>query len=424
MAARGATGCPPMTVAALPDVIELEVRSIAAGGDGVGRTGGLVVFVPRTAPGDVARVRIESVKRFARGRLESVIQPSSERVEPPCRHYTADNCGGCQLQHIRYAGQLEAKRGIVRDALTRIAKRSVDVPSTRASQREWRYRNKLTLAMRRDGSNWTMGLHPYDDPTGIFQLGDCPITDERVVAAWREIMKAARHLPEAAELRGTVRMIGDDIVVLLRGAGVWSQWEEFFASVSSAAALWWAPEQQGARLIAERRHFPTAVSFGQVNEIVAEELQRFVVERVSSHAPATVIDAYAGTGETAAALASLGIKVTAIEVDRVAAGFCAARLPAGSRSLVGRVEGLITRALPADVVIVNPPRAGLDARVTSALEQQRTKPRAIVYVSCDPATLARDLARMPGYRLTSIQTFDMFPQTAHVETVCELVPVE
>ena len=411
-----------MTVATLPDVVDLEVQSIAAGGDGVGRTGGLVVFVPRTAPGDVARVRIESVKRFARGRLESIVRPSTERIEPPCPHYTVDNCGGCQLQHIRYAAQLDAKHGIVRDALTRIAKRSVDVPSTRASQREWRYRNKLTLAMRREGSDWIMGLHPYDDPVGVFQLDDCPITDERVVAAWREIMEAAGHLPATAELRGTVRMIGDDIVVILRGGTVWSGWEEFFASVPSVAALWWAPEQQRARLIAERKHSPTGASFGQVNEAVAEELQQFVVDRVRSHAPTTVIDAYSGIGETAAALASLGIRVTAIEVDREAAGFCAARLPAGSRSLVGRVESLITRALPADVVIVNPPRTGLDARVTSALEQQSKKPRAIMYVSCDPATLARDLTRMPNYQLAAIQTFDMFPQTAHVETVCELVP--
>ena len=411
-----------MTVATLPDVVDLEVQSIAAGGDGVGRTGGLVVFVPRTAAGDVARVRIESVKRFARGRLESILRPSAERVEPPCPHYAADSCGGCQLQHIGYTAQLDAKRGIVRDALARIAKRVVDVPSTRASQREWRYRNKLTLAMRREGTHWTMGLHPYDDPVAVFQLDDCPITDERVVAVWREIMNAAQYLPVATELRGTVRMTGDDIVVVLRGATVWSTWAEFFASVPSAAALWWAPAHQRARSIAERKHTPTGTSFGQVNELVAEELRRFVVERVSSHAPSRVIDAYAGTGETAAALASLGIHVTTIEVDREAAGFCAARLPAGSRSLVGRVENLITRALPADVVIVNPPRAGLDARVTSVLEEQSIKPRSIVYISCDPATLARDLSRLPSYRVTSIQTFDMFPQTAHVETVCELIP--
>jgi len=135
-----------------------------------------------------------------------------------------------------------------------------------------------------------------------------------------------------------------------------------------------------------------------------------------------VIDAYAGTGDTATMLATSGARVTAIELDREAAAVCAKRLPAGSRVLFGRVESLLMSALPADVVVVNPPRAGLHERVTTALERQSRRPRAIVYVSCDPATLARDLTRLPSYRIASIETFDMFPQTAHVETVCELVP--
>ena len=140
-----------MSVATVAEVIDLTVHGIAAGGDGVGRSEGLVVFVPRTAPGDVARVRIESAKRFARGRLESLVVPSPLRVDPPCNHYREDRCGGCQLQHIRYAAQLDSKRGIVKDAITRIAKRSTEVPSTRPSPREWRYRSKLTLTMKRAG---------------------------------------------------------------------------------------------------------------------------------------------------------------------------------------------------------------------------------------------------------------------------------
>ncbi|HKW10900.1 MAG TPA: hypothetical protein VJO33_11025, partial [Gemmatimonadaceae bacterium] len=152
-------------------------------------------------------------------------------------------------------------------------------------------------------------------------------------------------------------------------------------------------------------------------------LRAHIVDRVASYAPSTVIDAFAGIGDTAAALAALGARVTAIELDREAAALCATRLPAGSRSLVGRVESVLTSALPADVVVVNPPRVGLHERVTTTLEREKRRPRAIVYVSCDPATLARDLARLPGYRIASIETFDMFPQTAHVETVCELVPV-
>jgi 23S rRNA (uracil1939-C5)-methyltransferase len=404
------------------DVIELHVASVAAGGDGVGRDEGLVVFVPRTAPGDLARVRIVSRKRFARGRLESVVLASRERVEPPCPHYEVDRCGGCQLQHMRYGAQLDAKRGIVRDSIERIAKRTVDVPDTHPSEREWRYRSTLTLAMRRSGTDWMTGLHPYDDPVAVFQLADCPITEERVVATWREIMSASSFLPDVAELRGTVRRAGEELVVLIRGAVEWPASKAFFAAVSSASALWWAPDEQRQRLLHERRHAAEGTSFGQINAGVAEVLRAHVLARVAAYAPATVIDAYAGTGETAMALAASGVRVTAIEVDRDAAALCAARLPAGSRSLVGRVESLLISALPADVVIVNPPRIGLHERVTTTLQEQRQPPRAVLYISCDPGTLARDLGRLPRYRIASIEVFDMFPQTAHVETVCELVP--
>ena len=410
-----------MTAPALTDVIQLRVHAIAAGGDGVGRSEGLVVFVPRTAPGDLASVRIDSVKRFARGTLESILEPSSDRVSPPCKHYVVDRCGGCQLQHLRYDGQIEAKRVIVRDSLQRIAKMDVGLPPIRPSAKEWRYRNKLTLAMRRAADEWTMGLHPYDDPAAVFQLADCPITDERVVAAWRDIMAAAALLPDSMELRGTVRLTGDAIVILVRGGNSWEQASAFFAELSSASSLWWAPDGGRATLLFERRAAPAGTSFGQVNEAMGAALHRHVVDRVVAHAPRSVVDAYAGTGETAAAIAALGMRVTAIEIDGEAASLCATRLPAGSRSVVGRVENMLTKALPADLVILNPPRVGVHERVTRALEAQRERVRVIVYVSCDPATLARDIARLPSYRLHSVETFDMFPQTAHVETVCELV---
>lgn len=412
-----------MTAPAITDTLELEVQSIAAGGDGVGRSNGLVVFVPRTAPGDRALVRIESVKRFARARVERLLTPSPHRVDPPCAHYTRDSCGGCQIQHLEYGAQLEAKQGIVSDALQRIAKRSTEVLGTRPSDRQWRYRNRLTLAMRRVDLEWTIGLHPFDNPVAVFQLIDCPITDERVVAAWREVMNAASLLPDVDELRGTVRLAGEDIVILIRGGAAWASSASFFAAVPSASSLSWSPDGASERLLHARRQIPAGTSFGQVNTWVADELRAYVVQRAASYAPSKVIDAYSGTGDTAASLASLGAHVTAIELDRAAANVCAARLPAGSRSVVGRVENMLMGALPADILIVNPPRAGLHGRVTSALERLRQRPRAILYVSCDPATLARDIARLPHYRVLSVQPFDMFPQTAHVETVCELVPV-
>jgi 23S rRNA (uracil1939-C5)-methyltransferase len=163
-------------------------------------------------------------------------------------------------------------------------------------------------------------------------------------------------------------------------------------------------------------------SFSQVNPGVAKNLRTYVTEVVSAHSPATVIDAYAGIGDIAIAFAKKGAKVTAIELDSDAARWCALRLPEGSVSVRARVEEALAGALPADAVILNPPRAGTEARVTEILEGATVKPKVIAYVSCNPATLARDIARLPSYRIVSMVAFDMFPQTAHVETVCEMVP--
>ena len=407
-------------------LVEVEIGGIAAGGDGVGRANGLVVFVPRTAPGDRARVRVRSERHFARGAIEALIEPSPARIEAPCPHYHFDRCGGCQLQHLAYDAQLRAKAGIVRDAIERIGKRTIAPPEVHPSATQWRYRAKLTLAVRRNGERWTIGLHPYDDPAAVFQLDDCLITDERVVSTWREIMAGAPLLPRGRELRGSVRLVAenDTRAVVIEGGREWRTADEFLAEVASASAVWWKPENGERRLVAKRDDTPAGAAFAQINPDVADALRGHVLERVFTYAPETVVDAYAGSGDTAAAIADRGPRVTAIELDREAAAHSASRLPSGSRALRGRVEDLLGRALPADVVLVNPPRAGLDTRVTSLLEGQTRTTRAIVYVSCNPATLARDLARLPAFTLASVTAFDMFPQTAHVETVCTLVPRE
>ena len=408
----------------IPAERELSIESIAAGGDGVARDGGRVVFVPRTAPGDVAVVRlVEEKERFARGRLARLRVAADRRIEPPCPHYVEDDCGGCQLQHIGYEAQLEAKRVIVRDALARIGRVAVEPPPVEPSARPWRYRRKLTLAMRRRGARWIAGLHPYYDAAAVFPLDDCPITEEGVVAVWREVLAAGGLLPRVPALRGAVRLVGGGASFALEGGTSWHASAAFFEAVPALVALWWRREGGTPRLLAERGGGAAAsASFVQVNEEVAARLREHVLALVRSHEPATVVDAYAGAGETAVPLAAGGARVTAIELDRAASSESARRLPAGSRALAGRVEERLAEALPADVVVVNPPRTGIDARVAAILAAAAPHPRAIVYVSCNPATLARDIARLPGWRVRSLRLFDMFPQTAHVETVCELVP--
>jgi 23S rRNA (uracil1939-C5)-methyltransferase len=404
-------------------LLDVRIDSIAAGGDGVGRHDGLVVFVPRTAPGDLVRVNAEQHDRLMRASVAAVLEPSPQRREPPCDHYVNDRCGGCQIQHLRYDAQLAAKSGIIRDAMTRIGRVAVDqAPEVQASSDEFRYRLKLTLALRRRGGRWIAGLHRFDAPHEVFELRDCPITQEPVLDSWREVLAAQEWLPEASRLRGAVRISGSDRSFTLEGGDRWPKHEDFFAATPGLTQLWWAPEDRSRRLLLSRSGDAAGASFAQVNPEVATEMRARVVALAESYRPRTLVDAYAGTGDYAVALARSGVRVTAIELDRDAARVAAERLPDPSRSVAAAVEAVIDQSLPSDVVILNPPRAGVHVKVTEALQRQTELPRAIIYVSCNPATLARDARRLDRYRVKSLAGFDMFPQTAHVETVCELVP--
>jgi 23S rRNA (uracil1939-C5)-methyltransferase len=410
-------------------IATVRIDAIAAGGDGVGRHDGLVVFIPRTAPGDLVRADVEPRGRFARVLPLEIVAPSPDRVDPACTHYTRDACGGCQIQHLAYGAQLAAKQRIVRDAIERIGKREATLSFIRESPDQWRYRSKLTLAMRRRGERWIAGLHRFDEPTRIFALSDCPITRREIVHAWRDVLTASEHLPDERQLRGSVRQTANGLAFTLLGGRRWSAHAAFFERVPVLSAVWWKPEGGAARCLHARRDQDAAgeaaeagAAFAQVNPAVALELHRHVIERARAHSPSHVLDAYAGAGHTAMPLAELGVRVDAVELDAHAAAVMARRLTAPSSVTVGRVEEHIAGLLPAEVVLLNPPRTGLAPQVTAALEQAAGSVRAVIYASCNPATLARDLARLSNFRIESLVLFDMFPQTGHVETVCELVP--
>lgn len=401
----------------------VRVESIAAGGAGVSRVDGLVVFTPRTAPGDLADIRYTTRDRLAHGRLVRIVEPSPARVTPRCGHFDGNRCGGCQLQHLSGAAQREAKRRIVADAMARIAKRPVEVAPVIPSPSDWEYRNKLTLAMRWRGGEWRAGLHQWDDVDRVFALRECPITHPRVLDGWRAVLRAADALPRQAELRGAVRLVDDTLAFILEGVARWPQARDFAERTPELAIVRWIDSQGRAHDVRDVDAERPAASFGQVNPAMAARLHADVVEAVLATGARAVVDCYAGDGATALPLAEAGVRVTAIELDREASAHAARRLPRGSLAVCARVEDALPLHLPADVVILNPPRAGVDARVCAALEDARG-PRAphVVYVSCNPATLARDLARLPSFRVLRVQPYDMFPQTAHVETLCVLTP--
>lgn len=403
----------------------VRVESIAAGGAGIARLDGLAVFIPRTAVGDVAEIELRRRRRFAEGRVLRLLEPGAHRVEPRCAHYGAsDHCGGCQLQHLDESAQRAAKRRIVSDALSRIGRRDVAVAEVVASPQQWEYRNKLTLTMRRTGRSWTIGLRQLGAPDSLFPLRECPVTDASIVRGWREVVAAAAALPPAPELRGAIRRTGNELGFVLEGGTVWASARAFVEACPSLAVVLWVDQGARRHVVHDRRSAAgTVASFEQVNPPVAAAVRDYVCQLVGEAGPASLVDAYAGSGALAARLADGRRRVVAIERDREAAAHARAALGDRGGVIRGAVEDHLAAALPADAVIVNPPRSGLHTQVCEALERASPRPRLIVYVSCDPATLGRDVTRLPSYVMRSAVPFDMFPQTAHVETVGSLAPV-
>jgi 23S rRNA (uracil1939-C5)-methyltransferase len=405
-------------------VTSVRILRLAAGGEGVGKLpDGKTVFVPRTAPGDLIELDgIRQHKRYARARIGRLLEASSDRAEPRCPHYVEDECGGCQVQHINYELQLKSRSTLVGDALRRLARQDVSDPPITAAPKTYDYRTKVTLHVSGDGRK--IGLHRYGRPDQLFDLTWCHITVPELMELWQDLRPLRPFLP-----RGLTQVVlrldrtGGRHVVLRIGPGeVWSGFESLRRELTTrhiSATVWYQPEGGAARAIAGAGEAFPATVFEQVNPEMGDHVRNFAVQQLGAVAGRRAWDLYAGIGETTLRLIQLGATVESVELDRRAVAEADARGPA-TRRHVGRVEDVLSELHPPDLVIVNPPRTGMDERVTAELS--RIAPERVVYISCDPATLARDLQRMNRLRLTRVQAFDLFPQTSHVETVAVLEP--
>jgi 23S rRNA (uracil1939-C5)-methyltransferase len=416
--------------------VELRIDSIAAGGEGVGRLAdGRVAFVHRTAPGELVEAQLTEEKpRWARGRLLTVLEPSPERREAPCPYYA--ECGGCTLEHLDYAAQLRAKARIVADALTRIGGLEVELPEVVASPVEFRYRNRVSFALRRlGGGRVVAGFHALGDARRVVDLGGaCLLPEEPIARVWDALRaewgENASRLPSGERLRLTLRAnLAGEVSLLVEGGDGPGRPEELVERVHGLAAVWHRPAESAAALVAGAPGLPetwgdetvelSGAAFLQVNRTAAALLEAHVAERAGEVAGSRIIDAYCGVGLHARRLARAGAEVVGIELDADAVAEARRAASEGARFEQGAVEEVIGDHLPADLVILNPPRAGVAAEVAEALVA--APPARILYISCDPATLARDVRRLAGtFALVNVRCFDLFPQTAHVETVAEL----
>ena len=414
----------------------VQITNIAAGGAGVGRLrDGRAVFVHRTARGDHVQVKlIEKKKAYARGALERIETPGPGRREAPCRYYA--KCGGCTLEHLEYEAQLAAKSQIVHDAMTRIGKLTVDAPGVTGSPSEFRYRNRVSFTMMRLTRKVVAGFHELEQPGRVLDVGSsCLLPEEAIVEAW----KALRHswgdrailLPAGPKLRLTLRGSADGAVSLVvEGGNNAGKPDELLAAVPQIQSIWHRPRPDAPLVLLagnaaiqeswqdEDLDLSGSV-FLQVNRGAAELLEEHVMKLAGDVTGKGIVDAYCGVGLHARRLARAGAFVVGIELDPLAIEEAKAANVEGTRFVCGKTEDVLPKYLPADIAIINPPRAGMHEAATAILLKKIAK--QVIYISCNPATLARDLDRLRArYEITSMQCFDLFPQTAHVETVVEL----
>jgi len=409
-------------------IVELTLDNIAHGGEALGRHAGKVIFVPYAIPGERVRVEIvEEKDRWARARLLAVLAASPDRLEPPCPYFGQDKCGGCQWQHIQYERQAGLKGEIVADQLRRlghIAQPPVADTIVLADDEgllDYGYRNHTQFAITPEGQL----AYPRASSHELIAVERCRLLHERL-----DELHAALDVVWPA-LQGISLRAGintGDALVTFETEGE----EEPELEIDLPASIVLITPRGARPLIGEpsiteevagRRYRISAESFFPANTTGAEVLVELVKQYAEARPGDVLVDAYCGVGLFALALAEAVKEVIGIEASPAACEDLA--FNAGEVQNLTIHEGAVEEVLPAllaqgqraDLVVMDPPRAGAGPEVIKGLAA--LAPRRIVYVSCDPATLGRDGVTLAtvGYRLVEVQPVDMFPQTYHVETV-------
>jgi 23S rRNA (uracil1939-C5)-methyltransferase len=401
------------------DQLTLRLMDMAHGGEAVGKHERKVIFVPYAIPGEYARVEvIEDRGRFARARVLQILEASPRRVEAPCPYF--GRCGGCQWQHLAYDAQLEYKRSIVLTQLQRIAGLSeADVRPTLGMEVPWRYRNRVQFHASDDGQLGFMAAHSHD----IVPIEQCLIMHP-LLGGLFDALDA--ELPDlvSLSLRAGIHT-GDQMVIFELGSDQPPELEvdlpvSCLLRLSDGTPVTLVGSPYLREQVAGREYRISASSFFQVNTLQAEVLALQVSSMLRPKPDNVVLDGYCGVGVFALGLAEVARQVIGVEVNTSAVADAQAN--AAGVENVSFVSGPMQSMLPKlglaePLVVVDPPRTGLQGETLAAL--LKLDPPRIVYVSCDPATLARDVKALlaAGYLLRSVQPVDMFPQTYHIETV-------
>ncbi len=403
----------------MPSEHELVLEEMVFGGDALGHLpDGRAIFIPFGLPGEKVRISvIDEKKSFARGRIEKLIEPSPLRIQPKCPHFGV--CGGCNYQHLAYADQLEIKQRIVKSQLKRMAG-IMDFPVAPVvpSPQQWNYRNTVQFRVSYDGRVGYQAAGTNE----LVEISECHLPVNELNALWPQFSLE----PGSGIQRMVLRQGGEgDLLVVLESN---QDTPPDFSVDFPLSVVFNGPDQQyvlsGEDLVLmqvkERDFRVSAGSFFQTNLKQAEAMVDHVLTLAGDLTGKTVIDAYCGVGLFSAFLAVNAKRLIAIEAAESSCNDFAVNLDEydNVELYIDQVENVLPNLeIPLDVAVVDPPRAGLDVRVISSLVT--AKPQQIIYVSCDPATLARDVKRFSesGYELKSVTLYDQFPQTYHIESI-------
>lgn len=419
--------------------IEINIERLGTNGEGVGHLDGLTVFVDGALIEEMVRATIhEKHKTFARAQVDEIIIRSPDRVEPICPIF--GKCGGCQIMHLAYPKQLEMKTQRVKDAMERIGKIfDVEVELCIASPLSLAYRNKIQLP----SCNECLGLYSQDTHD-VVDVEKCFIHCELGEKVFQEIRKTL-PLPEVIKhvlIRTAVKGLAALVIFVteIKDVDLTSLAQQLMSAVPEIKGVLQNVNPSRRNTILGKQFFTIAgkdwiqekicdlffkvspASFFQVNPLQAEAVYNKVVELCDLKGEETVLDAYCGVGTLSLILAKKAKKVIGVECvsDAIAdaKGNASFNRIKNAKFYCSNAEDFTTED-NIDVAVVNPPRKGCERPFIEKLLS--LEPRTIVYISCDPATLARDLNLLqPKYAIEIIQPFDMFPQTAHVETVVKL----
>ncbi|WP_078382232.1 23S rRNA (uracil(1939)-C(5))-methyltransferase RlmD [Sutcliffiella halmapala] len=441
---------------------DVTVEDLTHDGAGVAKISGYPIFVSNALPQEAIKIKITKVKKgYAFGRLEEIYQPSPYRVDAPCPIYK--QCGGCQLQHLSYEGQLLAKQKQVQDVLERIGHlKDIPVHPVLGMEEPWRYRNKAQVPVGEREGGLIAGFYQQRSHE-IIEMKDCLIqqeTNDRVVQKVKGICEThgVRSYNEKSH-RGTLRHImaryglvtGETMVVLITRTADLPNKKQIIEDITTALpevksivqnvnpqktnvifgeetkVLW--GEEYIYDFIGDIKFAISARSFYQVNPDQTKVLYDKALEYAGLTGEETVIDAYCGIGTISLFLAQKAQKVYGVEIvpEAIEDANRNAKLN-GIQNVefgVGEAEVVIPNwykdGITADVLVVDPPRKGCDEALLQTIIEM--KPKKVVYVSCNPGTLARDLRVLEdgGYQTVEVQPVDMFPHTNHVEVVSQMI---